>query len=461
MSEPTSHELLTDFQAGQSEAATIIFNRYVERLLALARNRIAPKLRRRLDPEDIVQSAYRSFFVHARNEEYQLSRAGDLWRLLASITLNKLHGQIEKQTAAKRTIERETPDEFAIANLNCHEPTVIEVIAVGEQLNLILNGLSPDERLVLASTLQGQSIEEIGRLIGKSERSVRRLLERAKRQFERRLLKTDVSAKNNRANRAQIIEPQAPLKFTDYKLEQLLGSGGMGKVYRATDKRSGKTVAVKALHKARLYDSRAVANFVQEAQILAQLRHKNIVGLQGLGCFPAGGYFIVMDYVAGADLQSRLEEGPLPLDAVLPIVSQIASAVQHAHDHGIVHCDLKPANVLIDNYNQVFVTDFGFAFIVAGASQATEVSIGGTAGYMAPEVLQFQSQPTRAADIYALGVLLWKLATGKLPKDRDCVQTQDKALGPLVSICRKCLAENPGERYRNVTSLIRDIGKLQ
>ena len=87
MSHPKSHELLKQYQAGQSEAVTAIFDRYVERLIALARARIGPKLKRRVDAEDIVQSAYRSFFVHAKNQEYQLARSGDLWRLLAIVCL--------------------------------------------------------------------------------------------------------------------------------------------------------------------------------------------------------------------------------------------------------------------------------------------------------------------------------------------------------------------------------------
>ncbi len=112
MSSPKSYELLQNYQGGENEAATAIFDRYVERLLALARSRMGSRLKRRVDPEDIVQSAYRSFFVHAKNEEYRLARSGDLWRLLASITLNKLYGQIEKQTAAKRSFKREEAAEL-------------------------------------------------------------------------------------------------------------------------------------------------------------------------------------------------------------------------------------------------------------------------------------------------------------------------------------------------------------
>ena len=185
------------------------------------------------------------------------------------------------------------------------------------------------------------------------------------------------------------------------------------------------------------------------------------MGVQGLGRFPAGGFFIVMDFVDGIDLQSRLDEGPLPLGEVVSIVKQVASAVQHAHDHGIVHCDLKPGNVLVDSTNRVFVTDFGFAFILAGASRNITNSVGGTAGYIAPEILHLQSQPTRAADIYGLGVLLWTLATGKLPNGCDPLHTENDALSAMKSICRRCLASNPSERYPEVADLIDDLGKWE
>src|SRR6187401_772610 len=102
-----SQELLQRVEAGDSEAATAIFDRYVERLLALARTRVGAKLRRRIDAEDVVQSAYRSFFVHAVNHEYTLGEVGDLWRLLARITLNKLYSQVEKHTAARRNVHSE------------------------------------------------------------------------------------------------------------------------------------------------------------------------------------------------------------------------------------------------------------------------------------------------------------------------------------------------------------------
>ena len=457
-----SHELLKQYQEGRSEAATAIFDRYVERLLALARSRIGSRLKRRIDPEDVVQSAYQSFFVHARNREYQLARSGDLWRLLASTTLNKLYGQIEKQTAAKRTVDRETGDDRALADLGTPEPTVAEVVAVGEQLKLIIDGLSRDERVVLMSTLQGQSIAEISRVIDRSERTVRRLLAQARVQFEERLLGAGAPRRAGAADvRPRARPPEAPLKFSDYLLRELLGSGGMGKVYRATDRRSGKTVAVKALHKARQSDQRAVDQFVQEAQILGKLQHDNIVGVQGLGQFPAGGYFIVMDFVDGSDLERRLADGPLPVSEVVAIAKQVARAVQYAHNNGVVHCDLKPANVLLDNEQRVFVTDFGFAFRLTGGATQTGAGVGGTEGYIAPEVLRAQSRPTRAADIYGLGVMLWTLATGKRPGRCGTVRAEHPTLAQLDAICRRCTADDPDRRYRDVAELIRALGDLE
>ena len=233
------------YQDGQSEAATAIFDRYVERLLALARRRIGQKLKRRFDPEDVVQSAYRSFFVHAKNEEYQLARSGDLWRLLASITLNKLYRQIEKQTAAKRSVKRETPADNSLA-AEVPDPSAAECVGVIEQMHLAIKGLSTDERLVLTAWLQGQPIGEISESIGKSGANACRLMARARQRVEQRLLGDPPAAVRIGGSNESADLEQAPLQYSDYVLEQLLGSGGMGKIFRATEKSTGRTVAIKA-----------------------------------------------------------------------------------------------------------------------------------------------------------------------------------------------------------------------
>jgi RNA polymerase sigma factor (sigma-70 family) len=461
MSNPNSFELLERLLAGQGDAAKAIFERYVDRLLALARARMSSKLRRRVDPDDVVQSAYRSFFLHAQHREYRLDQSGDLWRLLACITLNKLHGQIEKQTAAKRSLNREAGEGIARAELAAQEPTVADVIAVAEQFTVIVKGLAAEERVVLSMSLEGHPPGEIAKSISRSERTVRRLLAQARAEFEKRLLDDRGSRAYRHNSKASVsVDSLAPLRFSDYVLQKLLGAGGMGKVYRATDKRSGRTVAIKALHKARQHDERAVERFVQESQILGKLRHTNIVGVEGLGRFPGGGYFLVMDYIDGADLQSRLTSGPLPVQQAVSILKHVASAVQHAHDHGVIHCDLKPANVLVGRGERVWVTDFGFACILNDTTTENPPGIGGTAGYMAPEMWSQAFEPGPAADVYALGAMLWTLVTGAIPFCRDEVRTENDDVKPLAKFCCRCLADRPEERFRSISDLRDALNEL-
>ena len=458
MANLNSQQLLQMYQAGQNRAATDIFDRYVARLIALARSRIGTQLQRRIDPEDIVQSAYRSFFVHAREGEYQLREAGDLWRLLASITLHKLYGQIEKHTAAKRSIHHEAPTDTPITATTVPEPSPAEVVAIIEEVRLVIQDLPPEERLVLTAYLQGHSNSEISRSLEKSERTVRRLLANARQKLEQRLLN---KAPTEAASQTSTVEHSAPLLYSDYVLEQLLGSGGMGKVFRARVKGTQQKVAIKALHKARQSDARAVSQFVKEAQLLTKLRHPNLVRVEGLGRFPNGGYFMVLDFIEGVDLQSRLEDNLFPIPEALEIVHHVADAIGHAHDQGIIHCDLKPANVLLDQNGNVLVTDFGFAFLIAGGTTTLGNSLGGTAGYIAPEIISGQSVPAPTTDIYSLGVLLWTLVTGQLPELPFSPSTVKAERAPLARILKRCLAAEPLQRFQSTAELQQELRDLK
>lgn len=445
-----SQELLRRYLAGDADAATAIFDRYLARLLALARRRISKKLQRRVDPEDVVQSAYRSFFVQASSRDYQLRRAGDLWRLLAGTVVKKLLGQVERQSAAKRALDREVPAEALLAELATRQPQVVDLAAIGERLHLILNELAPAQRQVLVATLQGRELAEIARQLKRSERTVRRLLSQARKHFERRLLTEQEDAAATTEAPLSWDAVQAPLRFSDFLFERLLGAGGMGKVYRARDLRSNDRVAIKTLHKARQSDPRAIRQFVQESQILQTLSHPNIVRIRGLGQFPAGGFFLVMELVDGQDLQRRLAEGPLPRTPALKIVEEVAAAIQYAHEHRIIHCDLKPANVVVDARERAVVTDFGFArFHHPESPQPGHV--GGTRAYLAPEVLRLQAPPTPAADIYALGALLWALVRGEPPPGLASLSHCPAGDAPLAAVCRRCLQDDPASRFATVT----------
>jgi len=448
---PGSRDLLLDYQSGDRDAADVIFRRYVERLVALARSRMSARLRQRIDPDDIVQSAYRSFFVHARNEEYALSRAGDLWRLLASITLHKLYGQAERHTAGRRSMAKEIQDEEQLARLASLEPTPAQAAALAEQLHPATAALSDAERSSLIARLQGESVEAIAAQVGKAPRTVRRLLAQARAKLENQLL-----ARSDSGTPPVAIDRAAtPLRYEDYVLEKLLGTGGMGKVYRARHRTSGEVVALKALHKTWQHDHRAVERLVQEARLLAHLRHPHVVGVRGLGRFPGGSCFLVMDLIAGGDVAACLKQGPMSVTEAARIVGEVASAVGFAHQAGVLHCDLKPANVLVDASGKAFVTDFGFANFIMMGSHAGRDAVGGTAGYMAPEVASGTTGPTVAADIYGLGCLLWVLATAQsptLPLDLSAAQ-QSRELACIATIVRQCTHVDSCNRFASAEDL--------
>jgi RNA polymerase sigma-70 factor (ECF subfamily) len=177
---------MAQWRNGDQEAAGILFRRYANRLLALARSRLAPCLARHVDPEDVVQSAYRSFFTGARAGRYDLGRSGDLWRLLVAITLHKLQHQVERHTAAKRDVSRvcHLDDEGTLIRLRgevlAREPTPAEAAALTDTVQQLLAGLGTLERRMVELRLQEHSIDEIAHDVGRSERTVRRLLERVK-----------------------------------------------------------------------------------------------------------------------------------------------------------------------------------------------------------------------------------------------------------------------------------------
>jgi RNA polymerase sigma-70 factor (ECF subfamily) len=183
--------LVNRWREGDSRAADELFHRYVDRLLALARSRLSEKLARRFDPEDVVQSAYRSFFGKARREGFALERSGDLWRLLAGITINKLHGQIEWHSAGKRGVDREREmagelGRSVVFEAVTGDPGPVEVVALADEMEALMRGLEPLGRRMLELRLRGYTIEEISDEIRRSERTVRRVLDQVKRNLELR-----------------------------------------------------------------------------------------------------------------------------------------------------------------------------------------------------------------------------------------------------------------------------------
>ena len=201
-----------------------------------------------------------------------------------------------------------------------------------------------------------------------------------------------------------------------YVLVCPVGHGATGTVWRGIDRSSGADVAVKLLHESLLRQPKLVIRFVQERTILMMMRHENIVGVRDL--FSVGGSLaLVMDYVAGGSLRGHLRtHGTLPPAAAADLLAQVAAALAQAHELGVVHRDVKPDNILLqerDGRLEVRLTDFGIARVLDTAGLTTPQAIVGTPHYMAPEAIQGEAVP--ASDVYATGVVLHVLVTGSPP----------------------------------------------
>jgi len=257
--------------------------------------------------------------------------------------------------------------------------------------------------------------------------------------------------------------------FAHYRVSKRIGRGGMGEVYRATDTRLGREVALKVLSDAFARDAHRMRRFEREAHLLAALNHPHIATIHGLE--EAGDVrALVMELVSGPTLAERIARGALPIREALPIARQIAEALEYAHEHGIVHRDLKPANIKITEEGQVKVLDFGLAkALIEGASlpeeevtlsmPATEAGmILGTAAYMSPE--QATGQPLdRRTDIWSFGIVLYEMLTGRRPFSRAEVigtrPTPLEALDPTTpwrvrELLGRCLERDSRRRLQAI-----------
>ncbi len=249
-----------------------------------------------------------------------------------------------------------------------------------------------------------------------------------------------------------------------YQIQRLLGHGGMADVYLAYDSATDQNVAIKVLSGSQ---TTYLERFRREAEAIDKLQHKHILPAYDYGDQEPW-HYLVMPYIADGTLRELLEEGPLPLHQAADLLDQIASALQFAHDHGIIHRDIKPSNILLRDDNYIFLADFGLAKAVEGTNELTQTGILlGTPEYMAPDLAN--GQATTSSDIYALGILLYQMVTGRVPFSADTPvavywkQIREQPLPPskinprlsnaIDRVILRALDKNPLHRYQTAQEL--------
>ncbi len=263
-----------------------------------------------------------------------------------------------------------------------------------------------------------------------------------------------------------VSRPKAVDFIPGYRLDHVVGKGGMGEVYQAVQLSLGRKVALKLLSAELAKDAAFVARFEKEGAALAALSHPNIVAIVDKGKTEST-YYLVMEFVDGPSLREVMRSPLYTPGQALHMFAQVCRAIDYAHQRGIIHRDLKPENILFDEQagGIAKVTDFGLAGFEEkdGKFNLTQTHVAmGTASYMAPEQMVDARKADARADIYSLGVLLYELLVGETPKgnyDPPSVKKAelDKRLDPIVS---RCLKQAPGDRYASVGELLKELEPL-
>ncbi|MDF3068746.1 MAG: hypothetical protein K0R38_4347 [Polyangiaceae bacterium] len=403
------------------------------------------------DPDD-AEAVCESVFVVAsqRLEEWPRQMSFRDWLLALAARLGEGYGAGNVDTEAPRFVD----------------PAVFFKHSVHRALHTLPE---TERKLLVAVDLEGRSVEEAAANVDVPLERVTQALEDARARF--------TAAINERPPAAEGMaraERLLPGEIVDkrYRVEDLLGEGGMASVFRAEHVNIKRKVALKTLHPTRQTEAMMRERFLREAEVLGRLSHPNFVDVSDFGV-SRGFSYLVMELLSGRALSAEVERGPLEPRRALSILREVCTGLEHAHGLGIVHRDIKPANIVV----QGEASEPGFAKILYLGIAATEGEaelegnvLYGTPQYMAPEQILAQRIDGRV-DLYALGITLFELLTGRVPFTGSSIQfvlaqqlTVDvpplaeerpdlPELGAFQALLDACLAKDPEKRIRNARAL--------
>ncbi|MCA9129473.1 MAG: protein kinase [Planctomycetales bacterium] len=283
-----------------------------------------------------------------------------------------------------------------------------------------------------------------------------------------------LAARSQITNQIVLTDEELVASFGRYRIERLLGQGGMGTVYKALDTELNRTLAIKVL--SNTSDAAQVRRFEREASALSKLTHPNVVPILTSGVSTDGRQFIVMPFVDGKSLQQALTAGPLQPKRAAEIVKQVALGLEAAHRQGLMHRDVKPSNILVDARDGTAkLLDFGLVRSVDDETLTQTEVLCGTPLYMAPERGDKSQQDNALSDVYSLGITLYQCITGSVPFRGSPLEVleqhrREEPVAPrrlnraidreLETICLKTLAKSPADRYVSAAALADDLGNF-
>ncbi len=475
LSDLSASDLVRSWKAGDERAAEVLVDRYCIRLVAFITSRLDRRWRHEIAPEDVVQSALGGFFHAVAESRIRISQSVSAWHLLATIAKRKLLRSIDRQSALKRGGDVARVPLDAVVTQWSQEPSQQDAEELVQALHAMAGELEPDLRELLRALLRGETQQEIAEAQQIAERTVRRRVERL-RALLASAADTPNQAKTRAADQDFCMESLPQWHYRDFVLGKMIGHGGFGKVYRAvTQGSTPQTVAVKFLRKRLWANPDAKRQFLREIDHASRIEHPSIVRYLGWGSSPHGGPYVVQQWISGTPLANH---GTVPARQFTTWMLDICNALQAVHRFGVVHGDLTPTNILVQESGQIMITDFGFSRRLEAEPRESkpgqpesETPIGGTLGFAAPEQIHGAfGEICPQTDIYALGGLAFWYLTKRAPHDLGSVAASlsctlssqdvelagiepDGATGPLVALAAACLKKAISQRPSEIGPL--------